>query len=226
MADPIYEKMLSYIEKSVNEVFKTEEDVAKFVEKNAKITGKFDERVSVRYGGKVYQSEDSHGLVVQICKDKNIACESKVVEQEEPEEDLAGKFGVFGYSIDDEATHVTHYEGEEEAKAAALELAHDINHKDLDYVEVWQANEKGEFGDIEGSNLIWKSDAPENESKVNEEEIDETNVRNYSDAQLRDLMSKLKVVAKVFPEVSSRMDQVQDEITKRDQEEQEKEKEE
>ena len=74
-------------ESKVNEVFKTEEDVSKFVEKNAKITGKYDERVSVKYGDKLYQSEDTHDLVVQICKDKRIACESKVNEVDDKEVD-------------------------------------------------------------------------------------------------------------------------------------------
>ena len=65
---------------------------------------------------------------------------------EQEQEDLAGKFGVFGYSIDDENTHCTHYDTAEEAKAAGVELARDLNGRDLAYVEVWQADEKGMFG--------------------------------------------------------------------------------
>jgi len=83
------------------------------------------------------------------------------------EQDLANKFGTFGYSIDDENTWATHYDTEEEAKAAALELARELNGKDLAYVEVWKANEKGEFGHVEGSDLLWqwKEDVQQEEVK-------------------------------------------------------------
>jgi len=68
--------------------------------------------------------------------------------------ELANKFGVFGYSVDDTNTHATHYDTEEEAKAAAMELAVELNGKDLAYVEVWQADEEGSFG-VSGE-PIWK----------------------------------------------------------------------
>lgn len=138
----------------------------------------------------------------------------------EDNSNLVSKFGVFGYSVDDEATHVTHYDDEEEAKAAALELAQDIDGKDLAYVEVWQANEKGEFGPVEGSELIWKSDAPENEAKVDEQEIAEKKLSDYSDAQLQSLMTKLARINNILPDninVSNQMDKVQDEISRRGQ---------
>jgi len=61
-------------------------------------------------------------------------------------EDLAGKFGLFGYSKEDENTWTSYYDTDEEAKAAALELGKGLNGKDLDYIEVWQADEEGRFG--------------------------------------------------------------------------------
>lgn len=74
--------------------------------------------------------------------------------KEEEQKDLAGKYGVFGYSVEDENTWTTHYDTEEEAKAAAVELARDLNGKDLAYVEVWQADSEGMFG-VSGE-PIWR----------------------------------------------------------------------
>jgi len=59
---------------------------------------------------------------------------------------MKGLFEVFGYSADDINTYYVHYNNLEEAKAVALELAQDINGKDLAYVEVWQAGK-----------LLWSS---------------------------------------------------------------------
>lgn len=77
------------------------------------------------------------------------------------DEDLDREYAVFGYDAKDVPTYEVHYETKEEATAAALDLAEEVDGKDLAFVEVWQANDKGEFGvGAEGSELIWKSDEP------------------------------------------------------------------
>lgn len=77
-------------------------------------------------------------------------------------------FGVFGYDNKDNNVWDTHYNTFEEAKAAAVELAQELNSKDLLYVEVWQADEDGTFG-VCGKPL-WRQE--HNEIETTDERID------------------------------------------------------
>jgi len=94
------------------------------------------------------------------------------VDEQESQKDFAGKFGVFGYDTNDENTWATHYDTEEEARSAALELARDLNGKDLAYVEVWQADSEGRFGAM--GEPIWRrtfeDELAKEESKTKEDE--------------------------------------------------------
>lgn len=129
---------------------------------------------------------------------------NKNVDEQEVEEDMAsseqqrsesqaGKFGVFGYTYADDVVHSTHYDTEEEAKAAAVELAQDLNGEDLSYVEVWQADEQGRFGNV--GEPVWKrsfeDELATEESKANEEEVDEekVNEKELSDEEVAKFVS-------------------------------------
>lgn len=91
---------------------------------------------------------------------------------EQEEDDLVGKFGVFGYDVNDENVYYEHYDTEAAAKESAEEFAQEIDGENLAYVEVWQADEEGRFG-VSGE-PIWKrsfeDELAKEESKTNEQE--------------------------------------------------------
>ena len=119
------------------------------------------------------------------------------INEQESQKDFAGKFGTFGYSIDDNNTYCTHYDTEEEAKAAAVELAKELNGKDLAYVEVWQADEEGRFGAT--GEPIWRREySAESKTSVEKKELNlEKQYQNLVDECRKAAKEKVSSESKV-----------------------------
>jgi len=149
-------------------------------------------------GGKVTEQEEEPGLEEPPAPPEEVkdSSESKTNEQES-QKDFARKFGVFGYTGDDENTYAVHFDTEEEAKAAAVELARELNGKDLAYVEVWQADKEGRWGAT--GEPIWKREySAKSKTSVEKKELNlEKQYQNLVDECRKAAKEKVSSESKV-----------------------------